>query len=322
MAPIAVQDKDISLDKGEERIGHNGPTVTEPLVHLNPATGAMSESTLDSVPWEKVHATSVGAKAGLDSSADKLEEGEISCSGTKRDTATDSDKEDNFFDSLEAAGDPEVDQGGPHQATGHNFLVSLPDEDEGDACHVAPHHAAKTLQSISEQFLTSDAGSQEVPASEEIQSQLLGLDSVSAGNLEAITTPARVDTQEEEALARIKLFCTKVIATLAPPLLKEVESSRMHEDATPRRVTCSSGARPPTRKPLTRASAAENVLLKALGITPSELEVDEKALSEFWSLFNAPLQDQHLRVIVVIFGKVVSQEVLGGGSSQGAVSVH
>jgi hypothetical protein len=44
-------------------------------------------------------------------------------------------------------------------------------------------------------------------------------------------------------------------------------------------------------KPLKHASAAESVLLKALGISPSDLAVDEKALQAFKDLFDVPLHD-------------------------------
>jgi hypothetical protein len=40
-----------------------------------------------------------------------------------------------------------------------------------------------------------------------------------------------------------------------------------------------------------KASQAETVLLKALGITPSELAVNEEDLSTFRRLFDSPLKE-------------------------------
>jgi hypothetical protein len=40
-----------------------------------------------------------------------------------------------------------------------------------------------------------------------------------------------------------------------------------------------------------KASATETVLLKALGITPAELSVDEEAFSQFKELFGSPMRE-------------------------------
>jgi hypothetical protein len=61
-------------------------------------------------------------------------------------------------------------------------------------------------------------------------------------------------------------------------------------------------ATPVTTK-VKKASAAETVLLKALGITPAELSVNEEDLESFRQLFDSPLREQHLRVVASIFGK-------------------
>jgi hypothetical protein len=71
-----------------------------------------------------------------------------------------------------------------------------------------------------------------------------------------------------------------------------------------------------------RASAAESVLLKALGFTPNDLDVSEQALQDFKELFDAPLQDQHIRVIAAIFGKSVPQDVVEVSQTPGAISAH
>jgi hypothetical protein len=52
-----------------------------------------------------------------------------------------------------------------------------------------------------------------------------------------------------------------------------------------------------------KASQAETVFLKALGITPSELAVNEEDLGTFRWLFDSPQKEQHLRAIAAIFGK-------------------
>jgi hypothetical protein len=104
-------------------------------------------------------------------------------------------------------------------------------------------------------------------------------------------------------------MCGSILKTLAPPLLREIESSNKlragAEPFTPRRITRSSAgvvATPVTTK-VKKASAAETVLLKALGITPAELSVNEEDLESFRQLFDSPLREQHLRVVASIFGK-------------------
>jgi hypothetical protein len=94
-------------------------------------------------------------------------------------------------------------------------------------------------------------------------------------------------TKEALDLARIKAFCARILKTLAPPLLLEIERSTSLSlettNITPRRVTRSSasamvGGRD---KPLKKASAAEAVLLKTLGITPAELSVTDEDFLTF-----------------------------------------
>jgi hypothetical protein len=128
-----------------------------------------------------------------------------------------------------------------------------------------------------------------------------------------VTGPEAVSEVEQEvlAMARIKAFCASILKTLAPPLLREIEASkRLRAEAepfTPMRVTRQASTRggPSHSKPVKKASAAETVLLKALGITPTELAVNEEDLLTFRKLFDSPLREQHLRVIASIFGKMV-----------------
>jgi hypothetical protein len=87
---------------------------------------------------------------------------------------------------------------------------------------------------------------------------------------------------ESVALGRMKQFCARILKALAPPLLREVESaSTLRPDAapfTPRRSVRFSTPVVQAGKQPRKATAAENVLLKALGITPADLSVDDKAL--------------------------------------------
>jgi N-acyl-L-homoserine lactone synthetase len=114
----------------------------------------------------------------------------------------------------------------------------------------------------------------------------------------------------------MKQFCARILKALAPPLLKEVQSaSRLRPEAEPFTPCRSSRFTTPlqtTAKQTKKASAAEAVLLKALGITPAELAVDGMALLEFRQFFDSPLREQHLRVLAAIFMKTMSarQELL------------
>jgi hypothetical protein len=118
--------------------------------------------------------------------------------------------------------------------------------------------------------------------------------------------------QERLALCRIKTFCASILKKLAPPLLREVESSSsLRAEAqpfTPRRLTRSAAMTVLEKeKKAPKASAAETVLLKALGICPKELSVDEEHLASFTEIFDSPLGERHVRVMASIFGKMVPQ---------------
>jgi hypothetical protein len=54
-----------------------------------------------------------------------------------------------------------------------------------------------------------------------------------------------------------------------------------------------------------KESVAETTLLKALGIMPAELEVNDDALQDFRDLFDSPVREQHLRAMAAIFGKTM-----------------
>jgi hypothetical protein len=138
------------------------------------------------------------------------------------------------------------------------------------------------------------------------------LEEVSPEELVEVTAAERELQQERLALGRIRTFCASILKKLAPPLLREVESSaRLRADAqpfTPRRLTRSAAVVVDTRgKKTSKASAAETVLLKALGICPEELSVDEEHMASFNEIFDSPLGDRHVRVMASIFGKMVPQ---------------
>ncbi|KAK1694687.1 hypothetical protein QYE76_011384 [Lolium multiflorum] len=149
--------------------------------------------------------------------------------------------------------------------------------------------------------------------------QLVQRDPVAAGG--------GMKDSEIVALGRMKAFCARILKALAPPLLREVQAtSALRSEAepfTPRRCTRSSAAAvtpvAPVAKQSRKATAAETVLLKALGITQADLNVDEDALQEFKLLFDSPIREQHIKVLASVFGKTMpsTQEL----ARQGAVEI-
>jgi hypothetical protein len=114
---------------------------------------------------------------------------------------------------------------------------------------------------------------------------------------------------ERTAFSKMKTFCAGILKTLAPPLLREIESSAcLRPEAkpfTPRRVTRAFATQSVITPASKKASAAETALLRALGISPANLAVDNAALEEFRHFFDSPIREQHLRAIAMIFGKTV-----------------
>jgi hypothetical protein len=133
--------------------------------------------------------------------------------------------------------------------------------------------------------------------------------------------------KEEIALWKIKSFCANLLKMLAPPLLKEIESSKdLRADAepfTPKRLTRSTAASRASRtagKMPRKVSTADTVLLTALGIAPSELTVNEAHLEELQQIFDSPLRDQHLRAIAALYGKTLPRDLNMVEQCQCAVS--
>jgi hypothetical protein len=125
----------------------------------------------------------------------------------------------------------------------------------------------------------------------------------------------------EKALVRMKDFCSRLLKLLAPPLLREVESSLRAEAEpfTPRRSSKNSAM---LKTPGKKASAAETALLRALGVSPTNLTADEDAISELKQLFDSPIRDHQLHVLAAIFGKTMPSrtEILNAGSVEISVS--
>jgi hypothetical protein len=131
---------------------------------------------------------------------------------------------------------------------------------------------------------------------------------------------------EKLATARMKEFCARILKSLAPPLLREVESMSSlraaAEPFTPRRSTRFNTPASRSGKAPRKASAAESALLKALGVSVDCLSADEDAIKELKQLFDSPLRDRQLHVLAAIFGKTMParDEILHAGSVEISVS--
>jgi hypothetical protein len=231
--------------------------------------------------------------------------------------------DDQFFDSLDATGEEELEEG---KLDPQYFEVSLSDGLELDIGVQAQPPLAAAMPSASVHFSAPTKSLHSHSGLEgSVQSVSINSDQAQSGGLAADAQSPEAPPLEDVSLAKIKTFCSCVLRTLAPPLLKEIESAKQlrpeTEPFTPRRVT-RSGIKSGPGKPFKRASAAEAVLLKALGIAPQDLAVDEKALHELKVLFDSPLKEQHLRAIASIFGKVVLPVLEGLSPVRGEVSVN
>jgi hypothetical protein len=242
----------------------------------------------------------------------QLEDGEFSCSQAVQEVGSvqvsDKAEEDNFFDSIDNS-DPVALEGFGGAVEKDFFTVSLSTADQ-DLRLMASNMQGRSA------FVHSDGRGACSPD----RSSLFGQADSERSPRGSVSSHDEVDLplpppqapaagSDAAMLAKLKVFCNNVIKTQAPPLLMEVESSRLlGQDVdlvTPRRLMRSSASVSRPSKPLKRASVAENVLLKALGITPADLEVSEQASLDFKDMFNSPLQDQHIKVIAAIFGKEV-----------------
>lgn len=132
---------------------------------------------------------------------------------------------------------------------------------------------------------------------------------------------AETSSQDFAALGRMRSFCARILKALAPPLLREIEAANAKrvqaQLVTPRRSNrLTTQATPVTAVKPKKASTAETALLKALGMSPVDLAVEESALQDFRHLFDSPLQEQHTRALAAVFGKTMpprDEIVLSGG---------
>jgi hypothetical protein len=117
---------------------------------------------------------------------------------------------------------------------------------------------------------------------------------------------------EQHAVGRMKAFCCRILKTLAPPLLKEVQSASSlrasAEPFTPRRSTRFSTPSGPPCKQVKKASVAESALLKALGLDANGLTAGKEAIQELKEFFDSPIRDPQLQVLAAVFGKTMPQQ--------------
>jgi hypothetical protein len=129
---------------------------------------------------------------------------------------------------------------------------------------------------------------------------------------------------EKLSLVRMKDFCLRLLKSLAPPLPRKVESS-LRADAEPFTLRRSSRISATPKMPgrsTKKVSAAKTALLKALGILPENLTVDEDAISELKQLFDSLIRDRQLHILAAIFGKTMPSrtEILNVGSVEISIS--
>lgn len=68
-------------------------------------------------------------------------------------------------------------------------------------------------------------------------------------------------------------------------------------------------------------TAAESVLLKALGITSDDLAVSEDALGQLRAVFDSSVQEKQLRAIAAIFGKIMPSNLACDMESTALLSI-
>jgi hypothetical protein len=218
----------------------------------------------------------------------------------------------------------EIGQEGARADGGTCDIVESPVQDKGG---MQPLHATEELAPSGVRLGLSHVAPPssgqvvdlEVAASTPCMAQMEPVTAAPANNGETSGT-------DQLAVARIKAFCTSVIKTLAPPLLREVESSvklrATAEPFTPRRVTRRSnlGAEASGTLKVKKASAAESVLLKALGIVTAELAVNEEDVQLFRQMFDSPIREQQLRVVAAIFGKTLPRNLMDMERAPGPIT--
>ncbi|KAI4986180.1 hypothetical protein ZWY2020_018810 [Hordeum vulgare] len=129
----------------------------------------------------------------------------------------------------------------------------------------------------------------------------------------AAEPPIVKDAEDEFAVVGAETFCEEV----GPTPSQGSQASNLRAEAepfTPRR--CTRGSKKLSEHKSNKASQAENVLMRALGLVPDDLDVDDTVVTELQNIFDSPLRDQHVRVIAALFGKEVPpMDVLEKGSA-------
>jgi hypothetical protein len=216
----------------------------------------------------------------------------------------------------------EIGQEGARADGGTCDIVESPVQDKGG---MQPLHATEELAPSGARLGLSHVAP---PSSGQVVDREVAASIPCMTHMEPVTTAPAIngETSGTDQVARIKAFCASVIKTLAPPLLREVESSvklrATAEPFTPRRVTRRSnlGAEASGAVKVKKASAAESVLLKALGIVPAELAVNEEDVQLFRQMFDSPIREQQLRVVAAIFGKTLPRNLMDMERAPGPIT--
>ncbi|XBJ24516.1 hypothetical protein VPH35_002381 [Triticum aestivum] len=169
---------------------------------------------------------------------------------------------------------------------GRTYVIHAPTRlvDEESTCNVECN-MLNTVQSQPVGNISLDLSSNPV----EVDSNLMLVDSA-----EGMTA------QEALAYVRLKKFCSSIVKKLAPPLLRKVSALRQEaEPFTPKRTTRSTKRSAGTNT--TKSNKVESVLLRALGLVPEDMAVDDEAVKDL----QEPLREQHVRVIAALFVKCV-----------------
>jgi hypothetical protein len=197
------------------------------------------------------------------------------------------------------------------------FQVSLSD---GISMQIVPRPSSSSLLDDAISGWSGSASSVGEPLV-----SLHGPDEEFRGRIMGLEERAAVALQEEASLSKMRRFCASILKKLAPPLLKEIESSIVARSQVvttpPRRITRATGATPAPRASK-KVSAAESMLLKALGISQAELEVSDAAIQDFRDLFDSPVREQHLRAMAAIFGKTMPESFDNREAKVGTVLVQ
>jgi hypothetical protein len=192
------------------------------------------------------------------------------------------------------------------------FEVSLSEGPEAGRVVDTPHpvESCDSSLELSRRAEEDDADSLSMTSFEPLESHAGPNAQMQLVQVETIPVQIPLKDAEVIAMGRMRAFCARILKALAPPLLREVQSALVlrpqAEPFTPRRSTrVNIAPAAPIGKQPKKASAAETVLLKALGITPAELSVNEEVLQEFKQLFDSPMREQQLQVLASVFGKTM-----------------